>query len=48
MRKNFDEAVRRTKEILNPDQRVKYDEWLSHHRPGDRGRDRSSQPSTNP
>ena len=37
MKQNFDEAVRRTKEILTPEQRPKYEEWLSRHQPGDRG-----------
>jgi Spy/CpxP family protein refolding chaperone len=39
MRKNFEDSVARTKEVLTADQRAKYDEWLSHHQPGDRGPD---------
>lgn len=37
MRKNFEESVAQTKQILTADQRAKYEEWLSHHQPGDRG-----------
>jgi Spy/CpxP family protein refolding chaperone len=39
MRSRFDEAVKKTKEILTPEQRAKYDDILSRHQPdrGDRG-----------
>jgi hypothetical protein len=36
MRARFDEAVKKTKEILTPDQRTKYDEILNRHQ-SDRG-----------
>jgi Spy/CpxP family protein refolding chaperone len=36
MRSRFDEAVKKTKDILTPEQRTKYDEILSRHQ-GDRG-----------
>jgi Spy/CpxP family protein refolding chaperone len=44
MRARFDEAVKKTKEILTPEQRTKYDEILARHqvdraRGGDRGPD---------
>ncbi len=57
-RAGFDNAVKQTKEILTPEQRVKYEDFLKRHQPFDRGgRDRenrrgedraTSRPATQP